>query len=106
MKIVWEQSIYFGNAPVFCCICGHRSHPIRSGSNQLLLAVIYDHDGKMHGEACRDCVAAGTEGIKHRLAERIEALQAKLTELEHLAKENIQIPSIEQEFEMHRREVS
>ncbi len=106
MRIVWEQSIYFGNAPVFCSICGHRSHPIRSGSNQLLLAVIYDHQGVMHGEACRDCVASGSEGIKARLQERIESLHKKVAELELLAQEDMQIPTLEQEFEVHRREVS
>ncbi|HIK55090.1 MAG TPA: hypothetical protein IGS37_08010 [Synechococcales cyanobacterium M55_K2018_004] len=105
MRIVWEQSIYFGNAPVFCSICGHRTYPIRSGTNQLLLAVIYDRQGKMRGEACMDCVASGAEVIKARLEERIESIQEKLDELKALAHETMELPSLEDEFEMHRREV-
>lgn len=104
MKIVWEQSIYFGNAPVFCSICGHRAYPVRSGTNQLLLAVIYDCNGKVRGEACMDCVASGSEGITTRLSERLQTLRAKVADLEALAQEEMQIPSLEEEFRMHRRE--
>lgn len=101
MKIVWEPSVYFGNAPVFCSICGRESRPIRTGSNQLLLAVIYDPQGVVCGEACSDCVAAGPKGIKMRLNDRIESLQAKLSELQGLAQAEMQIPSLEQEFQLH-----
>ncbi|MBD2460378.1 hypothetical protein H6G89_04910 [Oscillatoria sp. FACHB-1407] len=101
MKIVWERSVYVGNVPVFCTICGHQSYPIRS-KNQLLLAVLYDKQGVVRGEVCRDCVAAGSEGIKARLHERIEALQTKMAELQLVAQEDVETPTLEQEFQVHR----
>lgn len=104
MKIVWEQSIYVGNAPVFCSICGCQSYPIRNQKNQLLLAVIYDQRGVALGEACRDCVAAGSAGIRSRLQERIQSLQNKITQLQTLAEAEIQTPSLEQEFHVYRQE--
>lgn len=106
MKIVWEQSIYVGNAPVFCTICGRRSYPIRGRRNQLLLAVIYDQRGVMCGEACKDCTAAGSEGIKARLQERIQEFQSKIADLEHLASEAIEPPTLEEEFQLHRQDAS
>ena len=101
MNIVWEQSVYIGNAPVFCAICDRRSYPVQV-RGQLLLAVIYDQQGVAHGEVCRSCVTAGSEGIKARLQERIQTLQAKTSELQHLAQAEIQTPSLEQEFKVHR----
>jgi hypothetical protein len=101
VKIVWERSIYVGNVPVFCTICGHQSYPIRS-KNQLLLAVLYDNHDVMRGEVCRDCVASGSSGIKARLQERIQALQDKLSDLERVAQEDVQIPTLEQEFQVHQ----
>lgn len=106
MKIVWEQSIYVGNAPVFCTICGCRSYPIRNQRNQLLLAVIYNQQGVALGEACRDCVVSGSDGIRTRLQERIQTLQTKIDELHMLAKEDIQTPSLEQEFRAYRHDAS
>lgn len=106
MNIVWEQSIYVGNAPVFCAICGRRSHPTRGSRNQLLLAVIYDCRGVACGEACRDCVTSGAVGIRERLQDRIQSLQEKITELEHLRVGDIQPPLLEEEFQLHRQDVS
>lgn len=106
MKIVWEQSVYVGNAPVFCTICGCRSYPVRNQKNQLLLAVIYDKHGVALGEACRDCVSAGSAGIQARLNERIQSLQDKINELQVLAESEIQTPSLEQEFQIYRQDAS
>lgn len=106
MKIVWEQSVYLGSAPVFCDLCGQSVRPICSGANQLLIGVIYDCHGVMHGEACNQCIALGPEGIKALLASRIETLRARLFELEALAQAELQLPSIEQEFQVHRRDGS
>jgi len=106
MKIVWEQSIYVGNAPVFCSICGRQSYPIRNPKNQLLLAVIYDNQGVVLGEACRDCVAAGSSGIQSRLQERIQSLQNKVADLQALAETEIQTPSLEQEFQVYHQDAS
>ncbi|NJR64760.1 MAG: hypothetical protein HC772_04615 [Leptolyngbyaceae cyanobacterium CRU_2_3] len=106
MKIVWEHSIYVGNAPVFCSICGGRSYPVRSKRNQLLLAVIYDKSGVVQGEACRDCVVAGASGIKARLQERIKSLQDKIEELQDLAIADIETPTLEQEFQIHQQDAS
>jgi hypothetical protein len=103
VRIVWEQSIYVGNAPVFCAICDRRSHPVRV-QGQLLLAVLYDQHGIAWGEVCRSCVSAGSAGIKTQLQERIQALQKKTTELQRLAQADIQTPTLEQEFQMHQRE--
>jgi hypothetical protein len=104
VKIVWEQSIYIGNAPVFCAICGRKSHPTRGRRNQLLLAVIYDRRGVACGEACRDCVAAGSAGIRERLQDRIETFQEKIAELKHLEAEEIEPPSLEEEFQLHQQD--
>ena len=106
MKIVWEPSIYVGNAPVFCTICGRRSYPIRNRRNQLLLAVIYDRRGVAWGEACRDCAASGSEGIKVRIQERLCSLQEKMNELRMLAEEEIETPTLEQEFQIHCQDAS
>ncbi|NJN59435.1 MAG: hypothetical protein HC879_19040 [Leptolyngbyaceae cyanobacterium SL_5_9] len=105
MKIVWEPSVYIGNAPVFCTICGRRAYPLRTRGNQLLLAVIYDRHEVVRGEACRDCVASGPTGIKTRLQERIQSLQAQVSELQEMTHEEMQTPSLEQEFQVHRREL-
>ncbi|HEY9624231.1 MAG TPA: hypothetical protein V6C78_27985 [Crinalium sp.] len=104
MKIVWERSIYIGNAPVFCTICGHRYHPLQGKSHQLLLAILYDERGVACGEVCRHCVASGSAGIKARLSDRIQSLQTKLDELQDLAKDDIETPSLEEEFQIHQRE--
>src|SRR5690242_10101364 len=106
MRIVWEPSIYVGTVPVFCTICGRQSHPVRNKRNQLLLAVIYDKQGVAIGEACRDCVLAGSTGIRSRLQERIESLEQKITELRVLAEVEIQTPSLEQEFQVYRQDAS
>lgn len=103
MRIVWEKSVYIGNAPVFCAICDRRSYPIRV-KGQLLLAAIHDHQGKVCGEVCRSCVGAGSAGIKARLQERIQALQAKAIELQRFAQSDIQTPSLEEEFQIHSKE--
>jgi hypothetical protein len=71
-----------------------------------LLAVIYNDRGVALGEACRDCVAAGTEGIQARLQERIQSLEAKITELKTFAEAEIQTPSLEQEFQVHRADLA
>ncbi|NJR39416.1 MAG: hypothetical protein HC781_12100 [Leptolyngbyaceae cyanobacterium CSU_1_4] len=105
MKIVWEQSVYVGNAPVFCAICGHRAYPTRGSRNQLLLAVIYDYRGTACGEACRDCVASGAAGIRQKLQDQIQSFQEKISELEHLGVGEIQPPSLEEEFQLHRQDV-
>jgi hypothetical protein len=101
VKILWEQSVYIGNAPVFCTICDRRCYPIQV-RGQSLLAVIYDQKGVVCGEACRSCVASGSAGIKARLQDRIQALQAKAAELQMLAQADIQTPTLEQEFQVHR----
>lgn len=106
MNIVWEQSVYVGNAPVFCAICGHRAYPTRDSRNQLLLAVIYDYRGVACGEACRDCVASSPVGIRQKLQEQIHSLQEKIAELEHLGVGEIHLPSLEEEFQLHRQDVS
>lgn len=106
MRIVWEPSIYIGNVPVFCTICGRQSHPVRNKRNQLLLAIIYDRQGTAIGEACRDCVASGSIGIQTRLQERIQSLQQKVAELQYLASTEIQTPSLEQEFQVYRQDAS
>lgn len=104
MKVVWEKTVYLGNAPVFCAICGYQTRPIRNAANQLLLAVIYDHRGVACGEACADCVAAGSRGVRARLQDRIQSVKHKLSDLEALAQGEIQMPSLEEEFQIHRRE--
>ena len=106
VKIVWEQSVYWGSAPVFCTLCGQAVRPIHSGANQLLIGVIYDCHSVMHGEACNQCIALGSEGIKALLASRIETLRARVSELEALAQGELHLPSIEQAFQVHRRDGS
>jgi hypothetical protein len=106
VKIVWEQSVYVGNAPVFCAICDRRSYPVRDKRNRLLLAVIYDQRGVAWGEACRDCVAAGSAGIRTRIQDRIESYKKKIDELQTLVEAEIETPTLEQEFQFHSQDAS
>jgi len=106
VKIVWEQSVYIGNAPVFCAICGHRAYPVRTRRNRLMLAVLYDDRDVMQGEACRDCVTSGSAEIKTRLQERIEKLQQQMNELQAMAQSEIETPSLEEEFQFHCQDAS
>lgn len=98
MKIVWEPCVYGGNAPVPCVICGRWAKPMRNLRNQALLAVVYDHTGKMYGEACRDCVQSGATEIQEKLKERITSLQAQLCDLQALEQGEVQLPSLEHEL--------
>lgn len=102
MKIVWEQNIYVGTAPIFCTLCGQAARPVRSRTNQLLIGVLYDRQGSVRGEVCHSCIALGSDGLRSMLDSRIAALRAKLSELEAIAQDDLQIPSIEQEFYIHR----
>jgi hypothetical protein len=104
VRIVWEQSAYIGNAPVFCTICDRRSYPLRGRKNQLLFAVLYDEQEVAYGEVCRDCVAAGSEGIRVILQERIAKLRSKLEDLQHFAQSEICTPTLEEEFYLHQIE--
>lgn len=103
MRIKWEQSVYVGQVPVCCAICGGQARPIRTRGNQYLLAVVYDDRGSAQGEVCRDCLAAGSNGIKDRLQERIQSLQSQLAELQTLVQEDFQVPSLEEEFHSYFR---
>lgn len=98
MRIQWEQSIYGGTVPVTCTICGERITSIRNRRNLYLLAVIYNQQGRVCGEACRSCVAAGPQEIQERLQERICQLEATLGELQALAGEGVEVPTLEEEF--------
>ena len=102
MKIVWEQSVYIGTAPIVCVLCGQAARPIRTGTNQLLIGVLYDRHGSVRGEVCHSCVALGAEGIRSMLATRIATMRTKLSDLEAIAQDELQLPSIEQEFYIHR----
>lgn len=102
MKIVWEQSVYIGTAPIFCTLCSQSARPVRTGTNQLLIGVLYDRHGIVRGEVCHNCIALGAEGIRSMLATRIEAMRINLSELEAIAQDELQLPSIEQEFYIHR----
>lgn len=104
MKISWERTIYVGNRPIPCSICGRKAMPMRTKNNQYLLAVIYNHQDQACGEACRNCVASGAKGIKAHLQERIQALQTKLAELKELDAEDVQLPTLAQEFNAHHRD--
>ncbi|KGF72354.1 hypothetical protein DO97_09720 [Neosynechococcus sphagnicola sy1] len=98
MKIQWEPSVYVGNAPVRCAICGDRAHPIRLRGSHYLLAVVYNAQGQVCGEVCRPCIAMGVPGIQERLQERINHLQTQIQELQALAAEPMEVPSLEEEF--------
>jgi len=102
VKIVWEQSVYGGTAPIVCVLCGQAARPIRTGTNQLLIGVIYDRHGTVGGEVCHNCIALGSEGIRSMLVNRIATMRTKLSELEAIAQGELQLPSIEQEFYIHR----
>lgn len=104
MKIVWEQSVYVNTAPIFCTLCGQATRPLRSGSNQMLIGVLYNYQGIVCGEVCHHCIALGAEGIQSMLDRRIGALRTKLFELEAIAQHKLQLPSVEQEFRLHRRD--
>ncbi|WP_218082223.1 hypothetical protein [Anthocerotibacter panamensis] len=101
MRIVWEASVYVGQAPLYCILCGYRTQPIRAKGNQALLAVVYNDQGIVCGEACRDCVRAGAEAIRTQLQERIQGLEAQVRGLEALAAEEVCIPTLEEEFQVY-----
>ena len=97
MKIVWEPIIYAGQAPVLCVLCGTRSTPIKT-KGKFVIAVVYNDRGIYSGEACKHCVNARPESIRELLQERLARLQTQVVELEELAGEEIQMPTLEEEF--------
>jgi hypothetical protein len=99
MHITWEKSVYAGKVPVECVICGQRATPIRAKNNQFLIAVLHNHRDKVLGEVCRTCTRSGSIGIQQRLQERITNLEAKIQELGEIAAQEVQVPTLAQEFE-------
>lgn len=97
MKIVWEPIIYAGQAPVLCVLCGTRSTPVKT-QGKFLIAVVYNSRGMYCGEACKHCVQARPESIKELLQERLTRLQGQVMDLEELVSEEIQMPTLEEEF--------
>jgi hypothetical protein len=98
VKIVWERSIYAGNGRVPCIICGGWVTPIQRKGQQVLLAVVYNDRGQIYGEICRSCLSLGAKGIKEYLRERIARLRRQLQDLEELEREEVQLPTLEQEL--------
>ncbi len=99
MKISWEPTVYGGQVPIWCCLCGDRAMPRQLRGSHYLLAVVYTDQGKVFGEACHACAIAEPQAIQAQLQSQIQALQKKLTDLEALASEpQIQTPSLEEEF--------
>ncbi|MDX2270886.1 MAG: hypothetical protein NW237_02915 [Cyanobacteriota bacterium] len=98
MKIVWEQSIYGGSSPIPCLICGRWVNPQRGRGQPSLIAVIYNDQGRIYGEACRSCVALGANNIKSYLQERITRLQAQLQDLQELSQGEVELPTLEAEL--------
>jgi hypothetical protein len=103
LKIRWEPSVYVGQAPVFCVVCGYQARPMRVRGGQYLLAIVYNDQDIVYGEACRSCVASGPHEIRERLQERINTLQSKLRDLQMLVAEDVQVPTLEEEFEPYSR---
>ncbi len=101
MKIVWEPCIYGGNVRIPCVICGEAAIPTRLPNQQVVLAVVYNDQGRIHGEACRSCVSLTPEGIRERLQDRILSLQAKLQDLQDLNQGEIELPTLEQELRVY-----
>ncbi len=98
MKIAWEPCIYGAQTPVPCVICGQRHTPSSTRSQRAMLAVVYDQEGRVYGEACRSCVRLGPDGIRAYLQERIASLQAQVQDLQHLNQGEINLPSLEEEW--------
>ncbi len=101
MKIVWERSVYGGNVPIRCVICEEWITPRREHRGQALLAIVYNQQDKFYGEACRHCATATPATLKSFLQERITQLKAKLQDLQDLNQGEIQVPSLEQEFQIY-----
>ncbi|NJM00363.1 MAG: hypothetical protein HC829_09140 [Bacteroidales bacterium] len=101
MKIAWEPCIYGVQTPVPCVICGQRSAPTATRGQQAMLAVVYDHEGRIFGEACRSCVRLGADGIRAYLQERIATLQSQVQDLQHLNQGEISLPSLEEELRVY-----
>lgn len=101
MRIAWERSIYVGNGRVRCILCGHWfvTQPLRN--QQALIAVVYNDQGVVYGEACRSCVTSGSEGIKECLQERITSLQTQLQDLQELNQGEVRLPTLEEELQSH-----
>jgi hypothetical protein len=88
MKIKVESN-YFDEKSL-CHCCGQVFYP------REVIARAYRESGKYLMDVCPQCLAGGEEGISRRLRQRADYLRNLAAELEKLAKEDIQAPSIEQ----------
>jgi hypothetical protein len=101
VRIVWERSVYGGKAPVPCVLCGQRFHPLPTRGRLYVLAIVYNDQGRMVGEACRDCLCSGSAAIRAHLQERLRVIEQQQRELKALLQEDILLPTVEEEFNSH-----
>jgi hypothetical protein len=61
-----------------------------------VIARAYRESGEYLMDVCPQCLAGGTEGLSRQMRQRADYLRNLAAELEKLAREDIQAPSIEQ----------
>ena len=88
MKIKVENNHF--DEKLLCHCCGQVFFP------KEVIARAYRESGEYIMDVCTQCLAGGTEGISSRMRQRADYLRNLATELERLAREDIQAPSIDQ----------
>ncbi len=88
MKIKVESNHF--DEKSLCNCCGQVFLP------REVIARAYRESGEYLTDVCPECLAGGTEGVSRRLRERASYLRRLASELEKLAREEIQAPSLEQ----------
>lgn len=88
MKIKVESNHF--DEKSLCHCCGQIFCP------REVIARAYRESGEYLTDVCTQCLAGGGEGISRQMRQRADYLRNLAAELEKLAREDIQAPSIEQ----------
>lgn len=88
MKIYIESNDF--DEKCFCHLCGKVFFPTE------VVARAYRESGEYLTEVCDHCLAGGADGIRRRLSERAESMRMVASELESLARNDIEAPTLEQ----------
>ncbi|HAG84900.1 MAG TPA: hypothetical protein DCL61_28060 [Cyanobacteria bacterium UBA12227] len=88
MKIQIESNDF--EEKCYCHLCGNTFFPIA------VVARAYKESGEYLTDVCPECIATGSEGISLRMRQRADSLRTVATELERLARTEIDSPSLAQ----------
>jgi hypothetical protein len=87
MKIQIESNDFEEKS--YCHLCGSSFHPTE------VVAQAYKESGEYITNVCPQCIAVGEGGIRQRMRRRAQSLRAIASELEKLAAEEIESPSLD-----------